>query len=310
MNTYGDITKFDEQADGSLIVEGIASTDSVDRQGEVVTSEAMKAAIPAFMSDPALREMHQPIAAGVPLEMHVQEDGKTFAKVHVVDKGSVAKIKAGVLRGFSIGGSTLSKVGNNITKLLLRELSLVDRSCNPECKFTLAKVDQTNPNFMEVTKLDFDGLSAKVDKLATALQTLADKPVTQPTNTLLAKVDGKDVEIDGNKVNELITKFDKLNEELATSKATVANTERTSILAKMDTEGRAPIDGATGVAYTKADLEKLDLQVLKVLAVNSPVVPLNSRASLLKFDDKGHVILDNTVTGAERLEKAWSNITR
>ncbi len=309
LNTYGEISKYDEQADGSLIVEGIASTDSVDRQGEVVSSEAMRAAIPLFMADPALREMHQPIAAGVPLEMRVQEDGRTFAKVHVVDKGSVAKIKAGVLRGFSIGGATITKVGNNITKLLLRELSLVDRSCNPECKFTLAKVDTTN--FMEETlKADIATLKETVATLATAVKTLADKPAPQPITSLFAKVDDKDVAITGEMIHGLLTKFDGLTNELALSKAAVITGERASIIAKMDNEGRAPIDPATGVAYKSEDLAKLDLPLLKVLAANSPVVPLSSRAALLKIDAAGKPIIDNSVTGEQRLEKSWSNVPR
>ncbi len=309
MNTYGEITKFDEQADGSLIVEGIASTENVDRQGETISAEVMKAAIPAFMADPALREMHQPIAAGVPLEMRVQDDGRTYAKVHVVDKGSIAKIKAGVLRGFSVGGSAIRE-GTRVIKLFLKELSLVDRACNPECKFTLAKVDQIPTNFMEVTKVDFDGLSAKVDKLATALQTLADKPAPQPSMSLVAKVDGKDVTFTGDTVQELLTKVDKLEGHIKTTQDAVTTNARAEIIAKMDSEGRTPINPETNVAFKAEELAKMDILTLKIVAANAPAVPLSARTALLKVDAQGKTTLDTSVTGTERLEKAWSDIKR
>jgi hypothetical protein len=43
---FGSITKFEKQADGTLYVEGIASSESVDSQGEIVKASAIKAALP------------------------------------------------------------------------------------------------------------------------------------------------------------------------------------------------------------------------------------------------------------------------
>ena len=62
----GHISKVDEQDDGTLMVEGIASSPTPDSDGEVFTTECMKGAIPEYMDKrAALREMHQPICAGV-----------------------------------------------------------------------------------------------------------------------------------------------------------------------------------------------------------------------------------------------------
>ena len=68
---YGAFEKAEKLEDGTLIVSGIASSEAVDTAGEVVKAEAMAAAIPDYMQFGAVREMHQPIAAGVALKCEV-----------------------------------------------------------------------------------------------------------------------------------------------------------------------------------------------------------------------------------------------
>jgi hypothetical protein len=140
MRLYGAIAKVDRDDDGYLLVEGIASSETVDSDSEVVTAEAMKAALPDYMrgSGGPLREMHQPIAAGIVIAATVRDDGSTFIKARVVDAAAIAKIDAGVLRGFSIGGKALARDPNDrhrIVKLRLSEISVVDRPSNPDSVF-------------------------------------------------------------------------------------------------------------------------------------------------------------------------------
>ncbi len=61
--SYAAICKVTTNDDGTVTVEGIASDGSVDLAGEVVSPEAMRAALPNFMAmgTGALREMHQPL---------------------------------------------------------------------------------------------------------------------------------------------------------------------------------------------------------------------------------------------------------
>ena len=94
---YGAISKVDEQDDGSIIVEGVASSESEDGDGEVVKADAMRAAIPDYMKFGAVREMHKAIAAGTALGVSVGEDNVTTIKAHIVDSESVKKVLAGVL---------------------------------------------------------------------------------------------------------------------------------------------------------------------------------------------------------------------
>jgi hypothetical protein len=103
MRLYGAIQKVEPQDDGTVRVHGIATSEAVDDQGEIVRAEAMRAAIPDYMCFPALREMHQLSAAGTTLEAEVWEDGTTRIVAHVIDPVAVAKVKNRVYRGFSIG---------------------------------------------------------------------------------------------------------------------------------------------------------------------------------------------------------------
>jgi hypothetical protein len=138
MRLYGAIQKVEPQDDGTVRVYGIASSEAVDEQGEIVRADAIRAAIPDYMRFPALREMHQLSAAGSTLEAEVGEDGTTRIVAHVVDPVAVAKVRNQVYRGFSIGGRVTQREPGNpktITALVLNEISLVDRPANPKAIF-------------------------------------------------------------------------------------------------------------------------------------------------------------------------------
>lgn len=138
MRLYGAIQKIEPQNDGTVRVYGIATSEAVDEQGEIVRADAIRAAIPDYMRFPALREMHQLSAAGSTLEAEVCEDGTTRIVAHVVDPVAVAKVRNQVYRGFSIGGRVTQREAGNpktITGLVLNEISLVDRPANPEAIF-------------------------------------------------------------------------------------------------------------------------------------------------------------------------------
>jgi hypothetical protein len=138
---YTDTLKYDTDGE-SLLVSGILSTPAQDRQGDIVEPEAMRKALGDYLLNGTCREMHQPIAAGKPVSAYVDDDGKTHLTAKIVDKNTIAKVKEGVLKGFSIGAKSLKKVGNRIKELALYDASLVDRPANPECVFTLVKFDK------------------------------------------------------------------------------------------------------------------------------------------------------------------------
>jgi hypothetical protein len=161
---YGDFEKVEKLEDGTVKVSGIASSETVDGAGEVVTASAMKAAIPDYMAFGAVREMHQPIAAGAAISIETGDDGITRFEALVVDEGSIKKVLCDppVLKGFSIGGKVTSRDDLNksiITGLKLNEISLVDRPCNPDAKLAIAKLEgaeEDEPTLGELRKAMFD----------------------------------------------------------------------------------------------------------------------------------------------------------
>ncbi|AEV24615.1 Caudovirus prohead protease [Azospira oryzae PS] len=156
-----DLSKTEELEDGTLKVWGYASSEAEDSDGETITADAMKAALPDYLKWGAVREMHQPKAAGTAIEAEVQDDGKTWFGAHIVDTEAVKKVKTGVYKGFSIGGKVTERDELNkaiIKGLKLIEVSLVDRPANPEAVLTMYKAETVE-----------DDEPAAVDQLADLL---------------------------------------------------------------------------------------------------------------------------------------------
>lgn len=143
---FARLRKVEEDDDGFLHVAGIASSETEDRSGEVITADAIKAALPDFMAHGtgALRSMHKLDAVGRVDRAEVDAQKRTKIEATVVDPLAITKVQAGVFKGFSIGGRVVArdpKDSNRITKIVLNEISLVDRPCNPEAVFGLWKAD-------------------------------------------------------------------------------------------------------------------------------------------------------------------------
>lgn len=164
---YAEIAKMEAQDDGTVKVWGYASSEAVDSDGEIIAAEAMKAAIPDYMKFGAVREMHGSNAAGTAIEINVEDDGRTFFGAHIVDPVAVTKVKTGVYKGFSIGGSVTARDELNksqITGLKLTEISLVDRPANPDAVFTCYKADKPKADETPADDAEKAGSDKKDDK--------------------------------------------------------------------------------------------------------------------------------------------------
>lgn len=142
---FGELSKVEEKDDGTIIVKGVASTESIDSEGEIVTADAMRKAIPDYMRFGAVREMHGDSAAGTAISIGVNDDGVTEFEAHIVDPVAVKKCLTSVYKGFSVGVRKMMRDELNkrkITQIKLTEISLVDRPANPDATFSLAKFDK------------------------------------------------------------------------------------------------------------------------------------------------------------------------
>ncbi|MGD8720021.1 MAG: HK97 family phage prohead protease [Candidatus Zixiibacteriota bacterium] len=138
---FVEITKVNED---ERTVEGYATTDSVDLEGDIVDLDATREAVEEYRKWGNVRYMHQAHAVGVVKDMEVDNKG-LYVKVKVVDDECWVKVKEGVLKGFSIGFRIIECVWDGlkevwrITKYLLIEVSLVDRPANPDCVYDVIK---------------------------------------------------------------------------------------------------------------------------------------------------------------------------
>lgn len=142
---YGEIVKSETQEDGSLKVYGRVSDETVDADEQICDGQWLSEAIPTwFKTGGNVRYMHQFDAVGVATE-YSEKDGGHFIQAHVVDDAAVKKVKAGVLRGFSVGIKAPRIIhdkaarGGRVVGGTVVEVSLVDRPANPSCTLVMAK---------------------------------------------------------------------------------------------------------------------------------------------------------------------------
>lgn len=158
-NSYATIVKYDVNDDGTLMVYGKATDDTLDLDSQICDPSWLDTAMPAwFKSGGNIREMHGPSAAGVAKEYEAKSDGH-YIGVHVVDPIAVKKVEARVYQGFSIGIKSPrvvrdSKAANGrIIDGQIIEVSLVDRPANPSAKLILAKAVEGESSLVQVEEL-------------------------------------------------------------------------------------------------------------------------------------------------------------
>ena len=159
------ISKIDEE---KRMVYGFATTPDLDSDNEIISLEAVKKALPAYMQFPTLREMHQAKAAGTVKQADMiegQAKNGLYIGAKVVADDSWKMVKEGVYKAFSIGGNVLKKIGNIIEEIELIEISLVDVPANKAAKIDLWKAGgKTKPHFQKDT-CDGTTLAAMADNL-------------------------------------------------------------------------------------------------------------------------------------------------
>lgn len=271
---YAEIAKMEAQDDGTVKVWGYASSEAVDSDGEIIAAEAMKAAIPDYMKFGAVREMHGSNAAGTAIEINVEDDGRTFFGAHIVDPVAVTKVKTGVYKGFSIGGSVTARDGLNksqITGLKLTEISLVDRPANPDAVFTCFKADK--PKDEEEADKDEDDKSA-------------DKPDETPAEKAESdKVDDK--EDDKKDEAEKSVSVNLSESEIAILKAVLAMVEKSAV-----SNGIAKAESADELAKAQDALKKSNDALAKAEAEieslkKQAAPPKGSTKAIGKAEDNG-----------------------
>ena len=155
MEQFTKVIHFTKVDEAKRLVSGIATCESVDKAGEVCDYESTvpyyKAWSEGFMAKTDgkslgnVREMHGNVAAGKLVEVVFNDAAKAIEiTAKVVDEGSWAKVREGVLTGFSQGGAYVKKWekdGNVHYTADPAEVSLVDAPCLPDSTFQFVRAD-------------------------------------------------------------------------------------------------------------------------------------------------------------------------
>lgn len=298
------ISKIDEE---QRMVWGVASDESVDAEEEVLDYEATKLAVTKWAEWGNIREMHNPSAVGVATEIVLDDASRTFfIGVHVVDDVAWQKVKAGVYKGFSVGGRALKKILQSmngrvirrVVEYILNEISLVDRPANPSARFTLVKVAIKPKGAFDMAKLS---------------KMMDEEQVTNPDEeTEASKAEGEEAEEEKVEGEEMSPESptDKVEEDAADSNAEenpppmTPESVRETILAVLKEVGLVREMGGEEYQLSQA-VEVADLRKsIKGLAPAGDLAKLDNGLKALTGDlAKVAAFLDDLGDRLERVEK-------
>lgn len=165
------VTKSYEDENGNLYVEGLATSDALDLDGQIIDKEFARAGLEKWFADWGnVRQMHSSNLAPAGKAVDFQEvPGGFWVKTLVVEPTAKQLVRQGVYQAYSVGIARPRIVRDQVAKNgrvidgVFSEISLVDFPANPQCKFSLAKMaDSGSIEILEkveqpdLTKRDFD----------------------------------------------------------------------------------------------------------------------------------------------------------
>jgi hypothetical protein len=204
-SAFAKIIKQEKLEDGTLMVYGKATDDSLDIDEQICDAGWLATAMPEwFKTGGNVREQHSNIAAGVAKELDAKADG-FYINVHVVDPVSVKKTETGVFKGFSIGIRSPRVVRDNkaangrIIDGQIVEVSLVDRPANPNAKLIMAKSVGTE--------------IIKVEELVEATEEVVETPAETVTEEVVEATEEKSAHKEYSK-EEALKRLEELTKEM------------------------------------------------------------------------------------------------
>ena len=193
------------QSIDDLIIAGYASVELVDKQGDLITTEALNKAFGKFMGNPSYRNVqlaHSNIQVGDVIPEYTDSNGRVW-KSEVDDTGMfvviklrsdiekarevAAEIRKGNLRAFSIGGQAFKRVNKSdgmrgsyreIQDMELHEVTICEKGINTESTFRILKEDtnMTENEVVEQLHNVLERLSKRLDDTTDVSKGKGEKP--------------------------------------------------------------------------------------------------------------------------------------
>ncbi len=172
----------------SIYIEGYASTNDIDRAGDVVSSLVWEQGMKNYLANPIILAQHDHSDPIGRMEDHKIDGKGLWIRARISAAAECYKlIKDGVLTAFSIGFRILDAEYNSIAEVFLikevelMEISVVSVPCNQNTLFSLAKAFDDADEYKEFKK-QFAPVGTPAKGLET-LQVANDKPPKGRTMT-------------------------------------------------------------------------------------------------------------------------------
>jgi archaellum component FlaC len=312
------------------IVSGFATLDNVDKQNDIVTTEASLEAFRKFRGN--LREMHQPSAVGKIVSFKEDryfepQSKKFYSGVYVsayVSRGAQdtwEKVLDGTLTGFSIGGNItksddtfdekLDKSVRIIKEYELFELSLVDNPANQFANvISIEKVDGKNTvsGYLSKTEVRNVFWDSENDIVLMSEDDSADSPTSGKPMKNIGFVEKSDSE-DTEKIKFLVDSAKgirtiKMTEEEnpMTEETTIVEAQGAETVELVENVEVAPEAAAVAVEEAPAEVPAEDTPATEPAAEAAP------EAEEAPVVEEANDSVDAVVNATEEVAKAVSSI--
>ena len=150
----------EEQSDGSIIVSGLCTSDTVDLDDQIIDLDFSRKGLAEWASSFGnVRQMHSTNLppAGKAISVDTTRPEGVYLTARIVEPGAVKLTKEGVYSAFSVGISKpriiRDKVAKNgrVTDGVFSEVSIVDFPALPTAKFSIVKRSKTEIKKLEKT---------------------------------------------------------------------------------------------------------------------------------------------------------------
>jgi uncharacterized protein YoxC len=312
------------------IVSGFATLDNIDKQNDIVTTEASLEAFKKFKGN--IREMHSPLAVGKMVnfreDKYFDPQTKNFYKgVYVsayISKGAQdtwEKVLDGTLTGFSIGGNItksddsfdekLDKAVRIIKEYELFELSLVDNPANQFANvISIEKVDgkDTVGGYLSKTEVKNVFWDSENDIVLVSEDDTADSPTSgKPMKNIgfVEKADSENTEkikflVDSAKGIRTIKMTEE--ENLMTEETTIVEAQGAETVELVEDVEVAPEAAAVAVEEAPVEVPAEDTDATEPAAEAAP------EAEEAPVVEEAKDSVDAVVNATEEVAKAVSSI--
>jgi len=202
---FTDIVEKSEK-DGKRRIRGYASTAALDRQGEVISIEALRQAANHLLENPTVfyEHKHDTYPVGLCVASEIDDKG-LLVEVEISQTAETlwTLIQEGILNRFSIGGRVTSaeeKVGednkpyNEITGIELFEVSVVGLPANPEARFDVVNKSFSMAIADEIKKRKEDSVAEKEIKKVEEVKAEPIKKIEDKSADKIEDTQKKDLE--------------------------------------------------------------------------------------------------------------------